>query len=1463
MTQFLSLDFYTNRLQKQNNSVFSIGLENQYSNIADRFEDLDFEDFVRYYFIQKSVNVFISYPNFIRVPQESKSGNTSYTNIAIRFPQQSGNDIVLMGDIYEKMRDRHRTFTVKAILTMDPQTPHYGEISLEGCSTVIRLTEVLWESSETSTNWPTDEQKKNNVFTDNFMIDLNQKYVVSNPEKVLNTFEKWERYIESRNYLIDEESKKGLNLNECIPELIKAYAIIGKRDGYDYVPFTENNNAQAQNWILQNAEDSREGALLHVWFDRLQIELQNEAKGRKSFKGMIDGFTRAPNVLVNPKYLDKKNKPVSIVRIRDGRISPSKKETIHPEEELAELGKRCQQDIQKKKSDLAKNKAKELNSELQTYKIRELPPLVSKYRGEQTGPVTKRIEALHQTMVENERSQIKSEISNLSTEISKISEQRQSLEEKSEKCKAKINELSKKVEESGKKPNKIENQELKKLNDALKNTTEQIKKLDNSYDEIQKKTTTLNVKLKGVENKFNLQDMVNRELDTVCRGFENDSIASKRTNLEELLNKKYDRLESTEVKEIENDYEEQKKAADEQHTIERFHVFYELEVENESIDSLISRLRREMVPGLSIRKDFQGDLTVIDRQEKALHALKNGDVMNPFLSTALMDPSPKSGDMKVDIDSVEFLSDNLNDGQKQAVAKALSANGVFLIQGPPGTGKTQVIAELTAQLAIRGRNVLIASENNKAVDNAFSRLPKIPTIRPMRILSKDKEDNLYAMDRLMGNFYNNITGYMDKELHKYKDSKNYMDEFQSSIEELEAKSKLIKRYQKDAEDVQEKIQELREAIDQKYSEISKYQSSVDRARLSIEMLRDDLDAFRNLENEKTLATLIEELAKVGFDAKSFGMDPVSVIKTLSSTNTKDVDSEYDNVEFHQKLFELRAEKAKETSPKRITEINESIQRYLNINDVDEDELYPTLKKFSPLPEHDSMIAAINVVHENYTDALSTKERAISNKEKKIDESDIEDTKVNIKLLKEQIEALESDESYSLLYETNKDFNKKVQQILNRLNITISYNTPSQAVTELKRKKLEMERELSKDSESIEDRVKAYDRIVRYLRNENNIKDDSETYIQQLLKTVNVFGMTCTTKNNYEDATGGKVYLNNLNIDVVIVDEVSKIPFVELLQPVLYGKTVILVGDHRQLPPQFTERVDKEEIESGRYDPEIINEEKEQEYMNLYETSFFADLFTKTAKRNKITLTQQYRMHPDIMDIDNVFYDGQLTSGITGEMREHNIEIKGAFGKNIIKKKTHVLLVDCKGREIQESGSTSYYNEKEIDVVKKLLDGLNANCRYDRDGNPLTGTVNEFNDRRLSLGVICAYKDQANRIRGKKQKRYRSFVEKGDERFMVKTVDDFQGDERDIIILSMVRTNRTKFLQDYHRINVAISRARRLLIIVCNRKALEPMMVSIEDESGKGSKTKAIYREMFSKIEKNNGIITDEMVLGGE
>ena len=73
---------------------------------------------------------------------------------------------------------------------------------------------------------------------------------------------------------------------------------------------------------------------------------------------------------------------------------------------------------------------------------------------------------------------------------------------------------------------------------------------------------------------------------------------------------------------------------------------------------------------------------------------------------------------------------------------------------------------------------------------------------------------------------------------------------------------------------------------------------------------------------------------------------------------------------------------------------------------------------------------------------------------------------------------------------------------------------------------------------------------------------------------------------------------------------------------------------------------------------------------------------------------------------------------------------------------------------------------------------------------------ENHDERKSIGVICTYSDQAKQIKNKiKGEKFENFSKKREERLIINTVDDFQGDERDIIILSMVRNPKEDIIEN--------------------------------------------------------------------
>ena len=157
--------------------------------------------------------------------------------------------------------------------------------------------------------------------------------------------------------------------------------------------------------------------------------------------------------------------------------------------------------------------------------------------------------------------------------------------------------------------------------------------------------------------------------------------------------------------------------------------------------------------------------------------------------------------------------------------------------------------------------------------------------------------------------------------------------------------------------------------------------------------------------------------------------------------------------------------------------------------------------------------------------------------------------------------------------------------------------------------------------------------------------------------------------------------------------------------------------------------------------------------------------------NLTLLDTQYRMHPQIMSISNrLFYDGRLRTGVSQEDR---LPPDGA----------PVLMVPV------ESTSEERVNIAEVDAVEEIV------RRYMR----------EHAIPAKAIGVVSPFRAQVVLLRKRLQ----------DTGVTVDTIERFQGGERDIMILSLVRSRGGAFVFDDRRFNVAITRARRKLVFVAH------------------------------------------------
>ncbi len=350
-------------------------------------------------------------------------------------------------------------------------------------------------------------------------------------------------------------------------------------------------------------------------------------------------------------------------------------------------------------------------------------------------------------------------------------------------------------------------------------------------------------------------------------------------------------------------------------------------------------------------------------------------------------------------------------------------------------------------------------------------------------------------------------------------------------------------------------------------------------------------------------------------------------------------------------------------------------------------------------------------------------------------------------------------------------------------------------------------------------------------NDHDLDEIRKLYI----KHANVIGTTCV-------ASARKDFIDNYPVfDVVIIDEVSKATPPELLLPMLKGKKIILVGDHHQLPPLLGNDTLEETLEAMIREDNSFEEKRELE--KLLEESLFERLYKNLPASNKTMLAIQYRMHEDIMETISPFYqfdNDKLRCGLEDSDRErdHSLESPG------IKRSNHLMWLDLPNEpayfEERMSGGKSLYNPSELQEISRLLIELNDAVADAKAAGRIEA------DELKTVGVISFYGEQVKRL----QRMIDQELRLPHLTIRTGTVDRFQGSEMEIILLSMVRNNQNEhgdigFAKDYRRLNVALSRAKQLLVLIGSSDMFT--------KRAKKEETKRMYRHVLGTVEKKNGL----------
>ena len=238
-------------------------------------------------------------------------------------------------------------------------------------------------------------------------------------------------------------------------------------------------------------------------------------------------------------------------------------------------------------------------------------------------------------------------------------------------------------------------------------------------------------------------------------------------------------------------------------------------------------------------------------------------------------------------------------------------------------------------------------------------------------------------------------------------------------------------------------------------------------------------------------------------------------------------------------------------------------------------------------------------------------------------------------------------------------------------------------------------------------------------------------------------------------------IDYLRFQTLIIDEASQALEPECWNAMLRAERVILAGDHLQLAPTVKS---KEALKLGLGDT----------------------LLTKLSDslRHTFLLQTQYRMHKKILSFSNErFYENKLET--SHDIAERSLD------------DMPLELIDTSGcgfEEAQNLKTLSRYNEGEYFILREHF--LLHKEIYDN----------------ATIGIISPYSEQVKYIRRMVEEE----VAYSDKDILIQSIDGFQGQERDVIYISLVRSNQNSeigFLADERRLNVAMTRAKQKLVII--------------------------------------------------
>ena len=727
----------------------------------------------------------------------------------------------------------------------------------------------------------------------------------------------------------------------------------------------------------------------------------------------------------------------------------------------------------------------------------------------------------------------------------------------------------------------------------------------------------------------------------------------------------------------------------------------------------------------------------------------------------------------------KFLNDAISKFpvQVDAIQQGLSGASVLLLKGPPGTGKTTVIVELIRQAVRQGKRVLLTSQTHQAVDNVLERLHKFRESGNDRNVRMAVYSAFESKLSELGRRY--MAGGQEEECREIrKRVEAVLARLELECNQNRTIRALLAEGEKTAsaivnrlEECESGIKKVKEKCDKDKDVISQRSaaklSKENEAHAAFEKESKDRQSSIKKKVELTTNIITKLKSKQDIFSKRIKGRSMGIVRFIDKVFKSHFDPENAKLALQATLERLNAAEAELRKQKaELAEVEAAYQ--------------------DAAARHDATCAAIEKKRAHESRAV---QKACKDNCSVIRESAEKDTAPLYETQHERLLALVK--SGGIAEKGRLD----------------AHSGPADWGADIPRL----------DQEFVNlDKRRAFT-----LDWAQELKSSPKAMSRFLNAQTNVFFATCVGMGSWRALSDGTYEMRDESaggagrtvFDITIVDEAGHATFAETVVPMGSAKKVILIGDDKQLPPMLGEDLDcRRNMDESCHSCAVGTDGRQC----WFEYSMFQYLWEndKAFKLPRLMLDTQFRMHPDIADfISETFYEGKIKNGVTAKDREF------AFGE--FQSAVCLLSTSEQKNHFEKWIGTSCTNPLEAEYVKRIVEELLTEIE---NGNVTGGPT----DKPLSIAVITPYAAQETLLR---RNLAGCFLKTGGIVFSeedIASVDRFQGDERDIVIASFVRSpdkdgkraRRLTFVHDLKRMNVAFSRARRMLILVGDINALE-------------------------------------------